>query len=69
VGTNQPTSTAIDAERVYDTISETIKVINARIQAGKKPTTIFIDQEVIRASLVTRAEDGQYTIAPLVEFA
>ena len=69
VGMNQPTTTAMDPERVYATISYATDLINERIDSGKKATRIFVDDKGIRkAGLVRRDAQGKYSIAPLKEF-
>lgn len=68
VGSHQPTSTAVDAERIYDTLYRTMEHINARIDAGRKPATLFIDGGLVKQGLVWRDEKGKYGIAPLKEF-
>ncbi len=64
----QPTSTAMNAVRIYETIHETMKMINAKVNAGGKATTLFIDRELLTQGLVKRDEKGRYTIAPLKSF-
>jgi anaerobic magnesium-protoporphyrin IX monomethyl ester cyclase len=68
VGMNQPTTTAMDAERVHRSILEAMTLINDRIRRGLKPTKLFVDRELLDAGLVTRDERGCYGIAPLREF-
>jgi anaerobic magnesium-protoporphyrin IX monomethyl ester cyclase len=68
VGANQPTTTAVDAQRVYDTVKASIGLLNKKIEAGGKPTRLFLDSEILSNKLVTRDEQGCYTIAPLNEF-
>ena len=68
VGMNQPTSTSIDAQRIYDTMSYAITLINKKIEKGMKATRLFIDQEVLRLGLVKTDERGRYSLAPLKEF-
>ncbi len=69
VGRNQPTTTAMNGERVYATISSTMELINAKIDAGGKPTKLFIDRDLLAVGLVKRDDRGKYTIAPLKDFA
>jgi anaerobic magnesium-protoporphyrin IX monomethyl ester cyclase len=68
VGANQPTTTAVDAQRVYDTFKASIEMLNRKVKAGGKPTRLFLDSEVLSNKLVTRDELGCYAIAPLNEF-
>ncbi|MBW4589918.1 B12-binding domain-containing radical SAM protein [Aetokthonos hydrillicola Thurmond2011] len=68
VGRNQPTTIAMNPQRVYDTISYTIDLINAKINAGGKATTLFIDRDLLAVGLVERDEKGRYAIAPLKDF-
>ncbi|MGX7674552.1 B12-binding domain-containing radical SAM protein [Plantactinospora sp. DSM 117369] len=68
VGHNQPTTTAVDPERVYDSIQYAVDLINKRVAAGFRPTQLFVDQEAQDAGLLTRDEDGTYRLAPLKEF-
>ena len=68
VGHNQPATTAVDAERVYETIRQTTGWINARIDAGRKPTTLFVDRQLMELGLVSRDDEGRYSLAPLHEF-
>jgi len=65
VGGNQPTTTALDAERVYDTVSATMMLINARIDRGEQPTQLFIERELFQAGLVSQDFEGRYRLAPL----
>lgn len=68
VGLNQPTTTAMDPQRVYDTVKGTMELINDGIGRGRKPTRIFIDRDIIQSGLVTRSDEGEYRMAPLREF-
>ena len=68
VGRNQPTTVAMNAQRVYETIRSTMELINAKIDAGGKPTTLFIDRGLLAVGLVERDELGRYAIAPLEHF-
>jgi anaerobic magnesium-protoporphyrin IX monomethyl ester cyclase len=68
VDKNQPTTTATNATRIYETIHDTLKIINAKINAGGKATTLFVDRELLAKELVKRDEKGRYTIAPLQSF-
>ena len=68
VGMNQPTTTAMDAERVYRTIKAAMGIINRRIDNGKTPTRIFFDRDILNEGLVKRETNGKYSIAPLKEF-
>lgn len=68
VGRNQPTTTAVDAERVYDSIHAAVDMINARIDAGRRPTRLFVDKELRDLGLLTSDERGRYTLAPIAEF-
>ncbi len=69
VGYNQPTTTAMSAERVYETIRYTMEWINAKIDAGGKPTQLFMDRDLLAFGLVKRDEKGRYAIASLEDFA
>ncbi|MCX7592376.1 MAG: B12-binding domain-containing radical SAM protein [Fischerella sp.] len=69
VGNNQPTTTAMNAERVYETVRYTMALINAKIEAGGKPTKLFMDRDLLAFGLVKRDEKGRYAIAPLEDFA
>ncbi len=53
---NQPTTVAMNAQRVYDTICSTTELINAKIEAGGKPTKLFIDRNLQAVGLVNRDE-------------
>ncbi|KAM3104996.1 B12-binding domain-containing radical SAM protein [Phormidesmis sp. 146-33] len=68
VDQHQPTSTAMNAVRIYETIHDTMKIINTKVNAGGKATTLFIDRELLTQQLVKRDEKGRYTIAPLKSF-
>jgi anaerobic magnesium-protoporphyrin IX monomethyl ester cyclase len=68
VGRNQPTTTAVDAERVHASIQVAVDMINARIDAGRVATRLFVDTEIREAGLLTTDEDGRYTLAPLAAF-
>ncbi|MDZ8108750.1 MAG: radical SAM protein [Nostoc sp. DedQUE12a] len=65
----QPITTAINPQRVYDTIFYTMQLINAKIDAGGKATKLFIDRDLLALGLVSQDEQGKYTIAPLEDFA
>jgi anaerobic magnesium-protoporphyrin IX monomethyl ester cyclase len=64
----QPTSTAMSAVRIYETIQDTMKMINKKVNAGGKATRLFMDRELLTKQLVKRDEKGRYTIAPLKSF-
>ncbi|NJM72466.1 MAG: B12-binding domain-containing radical SAM protein [Scytonema sp. RU_4_4] len=66
---NQPITTAINSQRVYETMRCTMELINAKINAGGKPTKLFIDRDLLAVGLVTRDDKGRYAIAPLENFA
>jgi anaerobic magnesium-protoporphyrin IX monomethyl ester cyclase len=68
VGLNQPTTTALDPDRVYRTVEATMGMINARIERGGRPTRLFIERELFDADLVKRNADGRYWLAPLREW-
>lgn len=68
VGLNQPTTTALDPERVYASVRAAVDIINGRIAAGHRPTSLFVDAELLSSGLVTRADDGCYAMAPLRAF-
>ena len=53
---NQPTTVAMNAQRVYETIRSTTELINAKIEAGGKPTKLFIDRNLQAVGLVNRDE-------------
>ncbi|MBE9207035.1 B12-binding domain-containing radical SAM protein [Nostoc sp. LEGE 06077] len=65
----QPITTAVNPQRVYDTISYAMQLINAKIDAGGKATKLFIDRDLIALGLVTQDAQGKYAIAPLEDFA
>ncbi|MBR8839452.1 MAG: hypothetical protein DSM106950_36975 [Stigonema ocellatum SAG 48.90 = DSM 106950] len=65
---NQPTTVAMNAQRVYDTLCSRTKLINAKIDAGGKATTLFLDKHLLAVGLVERDEKGRYAIAPLANF-
>ncbi|ARV62154.1 cobalamin ABC transporter substrate-binding protein [Nostocales cyanobacterium HT-58-2] len=69
VDKNQPITTAIDPERIYETMRCTMELINAKIDAGGKPTKLFIDRDLLAVGLVNKDEKGRYAIAPLEDFA
>ncbi|NJR50299.1 MAG: radical SAM protein [Leptolyngbyaceae cyanobacterium CSU_1_3] len=69
VDKNQPTSIAMNATRLYETIHDTMQMINAKVNAGGKATTLFIDRDLLAQGLVNRDQKGRYTIAPLTAFA
>lgn len=64
----QPISTAMNPQRVYDTICYAMQLINAKIDAGGKLTKLFIDQDLLGLGLVSRNAQGKYAIAPLEDF-
>src|SRR5262249_55578152 len=68
VGMNQPTTTALDAQRVFDTVRVTMDMINSRIDRGKRPTRLFIEPALLEVGLVSRDDDGRYSLAPLREW-
>jgi anaerobic magnesium-protoporphyrin IX monomethyl ester cyclase len=68
IGANQPTTTAMDPEKVHRCMSIAIDLINRKIDRGGKPTKLFLDKEVVDRKLVERSEAGRYNIAPLKEF-
>jgi len=68
VGRNQPTTTAVDSWRIHETVRRSMEMINARIDAGHKPTALFMDRELMAKGLVKRDESGRYWIAPLEAF-
>lgn len=68
VGMNQPTTIAVNKERVYNTIKFTMELINKRLNEGKNQTALFIDKEIIDKGLVKRDNKGRYEIASLNEF-
>lgn len=69
VGRYQPISTAINPQRVYNTICYAMQLINAKIDAGGKATKLFIDRDLLALGLVSQDEQGRYAIAPLEDFA
>ncbi len=68
VAANQPTTTAVNPQRVYECVRRVMNHINHRIDSSKKPTTLFIDRDILSQGLVRRDEEGRYSIAPLKEF-
>ncbi|QLE57747.1 radical SAM protein [Nostoc sp. TCL26-01] len=69
VGRYQPITTAINPQRVYETICYAVQLINAKIDAGGKATKLFIDKDLQALGLISRDEMGRYAIAPLEDFA
>jgi len=69
IGRNQPTTVAMNPQRIYETMRYTMKFINAKIDAGGKPTKLFIDRDLLAVGLVNTDEKGRYAIAPLEDFA
>jgi anaerobic magnesium-protoporphyrin IX monomethyl ester cyclase len=67
-GKHQPTTTAMNAQRVHETIGSTIELINTKINAGGKPTKLLLEKNLEAVSLVNRDEKGRYAIAPLKNF-
>ncbi|OCQ92715.1 cobalamin ABC transporter substrate-binding protein [Nostoc sp. MBR 210] len=65
----QPITTAVNPQRVYDTICYAMQLINHKIDAGGKATKLFIDRDLIALGLVTQDEQGRYAIAPIGDFA
>ncbi|MBD2498793.1 radical SAM protein [Nostoc sp. FACHB-280] len=65
----QPITTAVNPQRVYDTICYAMQLINHKIDAGGKATNLFIDRDLIALGLVTQDEQGKYAIAPIEDFA
>ncbi|WP_313950026.1 radical SAM protein [Nostoc sp. FACHB-190] len=65
----QPITTAVNPQRVYDTICYAMELINHKIDAGGKATKLFIDRDLIALGLVTQDEQGKYAIAPIEDFA
>ncbi len=65
----QPITTAMNPQRVYDTICYAMQLINAKIDAGGKATKLFIDRDLLALCLVSQDEQGKYAIAPLEDFA
>ena len=43
-----------------------MELINAKIDAGEKPTQLFMDKDLLAFGLVKRDEKGKYAIAPLL---
>jgi anaerobic magnesium-protoporphyrin IX monomethyl ester cyclase len=68
VGHNQPTTTGVDAQRVYDSVKYAVDLINARTAGGCRPTRLFIDTEIQNAGLCIIDDDGLYRLAPLSAF-
>jgi anaerobic magnesium-protoporphyrin IX monomethyl ester cyclase len=68
VGRNQPTTVAMNAQRVYETVRCTMELINAKINAGGKSTKLFIDKSLLAMGLVKIDEKGRYAIASLKDF-
>jgi anaerobic magnesium-protoporphyrin IX monomethyl ester cyclase len=69
IGRNQPTTVAMNPQRIYETMRCTMDLINAKIDAGGKPTKLFIDRDLLAVGLVNTDEKGRYAIAPLEDFA
>lgn len=69
MSSNQPTTVAMNSQRIYETVRSTLKLINAKIDAGGKRTTLFINRDLLAVGLVERDELGKYAIAPLEDFA
>ncbi|MEH2181445.1 B12-binding domain-containing radical SAM protein [Nostoc sp.] len=65
----QPITTAMNPQRVYDTIFYTMHLINTKIDRGDKATKLFIDRDLLALGLVNQDERGKYAIAPLEDFA
>jgi anaerobic magnesium-protoporphyrin IX monomethyl ester cyclase len=65
----QPISTALNPQRVYDTIYYAMQLINNKIDTGGKATKLFIDRDLLALGLVSQDEQGKYAIAPLEYFA
>jgi len=65
----QPITTAMNPQRVYDTICYAIQLINTKIDIGDKATKLFIDRDLLALGLVSQDEQGKYAIAPLEDFA
>ncbi|MBD2614583.1 MAG: B12-binding domain-containing radical SAM protein [Nostoc sp. ZfuVER08] len=65
----QPITTAMNPQRVYDTICYAMQLINTKIDRGGKATKLFIDRDLLALGLVSQDERGKYTIAPLEDFA
>jgi len=68
VGLNQPTTTALCPDRVYATVHAAIQMINARINAGKGVTRLFVERDLLAQGLVRRDHDGCYALAPMGEW-
>jgi radical SAM superfamily enzyme YgiQ (UPF0313 family) len=68
IGANQPRTTAVDPERVYQTFVHGVTLINNKIRDGGRRTGLFIDQEILDNDLVWQANDGSYGVAPLKAF-
>jgi anaerobic magnesium-protoporphyrin IX monomethyl ester cyclase len=64
----QPITTAMNPQRVYDTICYAMELINSKIDQGGKATKLFIDRDLIALGLVSQDEQGKYAIAPLEYF-
>ncbi|WP_430912689.1 B12-binding domain-containing radical SAM protein [Methylobacterium sp. sgz302541] len=69
VGLNQPTTTALDPERVHRTVETTMRMVNAHPRASGRPAMrLFIERDLFEAKLVGRDEDDRYWMAPLREW-
>jgi anaerobic magnesium-protoporphyrin IX monomethyl ester cyclase len=68
IGPSQPASTAVDAQRIYDTFCRMTNLINQRIDAGYPPVSLFIDREILQNKLATRDEKGRYFLASFAAF-
>jgi len=65
----QPITTAMNPQRVYDTICYAMQLINSKIDRGGKATKLFLDRDLLALGLVTQDAQGKYAIAPLEDFA
>jgi anaerobic magnesium-protoporphyrin IX monomethyl ester cyclase len=68
IGPNQPTTTAVDPERVHRTFGAAIEFINRKCRRGGKLTRLFLDEEIRNSGLVSTDRDGCYRLASLRDF-
>jgi len=68
IGPTQPTTTAVDPERVHRTVAAAIEFINHKRSRGGKLTQLFVDEEVLGSGLVSIDRDGSYRLAGLRDF-
>ena len=64
----QPRSTAVNPRRAYETIKYAMELINQRIDSGEKPTSLFLNNEILESGLVKRNKGGKYSIMEFEKF-